>query len=237
MTKRHIKPGETTVLLLAAGRGKRMRALTESVPKPLLKVGQHSLIEHHLNRLAAMEFKQIVINLAYWGNQIRDTLGNGERFGLEIKYSDESQSGALETAGGILYALEKIDSDPFIVINADIWTDFEFDQLPYPEKEACLVMVDNPSHNIAGDYSLLENGTLSVTRETNRPSLTFSGIAVYRKAFFAGLEQGKHPLAPIFSQKIKKGQLQAIRHAGKWTDVGTPERLAELNSYLAIVLK
>ena len=233
MTNRHINPTDTTVMLLAAGHGKRMRELTESVPKPLLKVGQYSLIEHHLIRLAAMGFKQIVINLAYLGNQIRDTLGNGEHFSLAIKYSDESQSGALETAGGILYALEKIHSDPFITINADIWTDFEFDQLPYPKQEACLVMVDNPSHNIAGDYSLLDNGSLSVTKESNKPSLTFSGIAIYRKAFFAGLEQGKHPLAPIFNKKIKKGQLQAIRHAGKWTDVGTPERLAELNNYIA----
>lgn len=232
--KAPITPADTTVMLLAAGRGKRMRDLTENCPKPLLKVGQDSLIEHHLSRLAVMGFRHVVINIAYLGEQIRDALGNGEQFGLDIRYSDESQRGALETAGGILYALDKIESDPFITINADIWTDFEFDQLPYSESEACLVVVENPSHNPTGDFFLSDDGTLHRFHKAQTTSLTFSGIAIYHKAFFNGLKPGKTPLAPVFFQKIKEAQLCAMKHTGEWTDVGTPERLIELNSQQAL---
>ena len=226
---------DTTVVLLAAGHGKRMRELTETTPKPLLKVGELSLIEHHLVRLAQQGFQNIVINLAYLADQIQDRLGDGSHYGLKILYSDESATGALETAGGIRHALHLIDSDPFIVINADIWTDYPFADLL---KDFCgtarLVMVENPAHNQAGDFSVAaDSSRLQIVSDSNQTH-TFSGIAIYHKASFEKLAPGPRPLAPVLRKLIAQQDLDGEVFEGLWQDIGTPERLAEINrAYLA----
>ncbi len=224
----------TTVMLLAAGKGKRMLPLTKHHPKPLLKVGEHSLIEHHLIRLSNFGFKQIVINTAYLGTMIHKHLGNGECFGLNIEYSDESISGALETAGGLAKALPLIESDPFLVINADIWTDFDFTALLKPlEKAGRLVMVTNPSHNQSGDFSLDENNLLINKLTSSSQTLTFSGIALYRKKIYADLAIEKQALLPIFNTLIDKQQLEGQAYSGIWNDIGTPDRLNSINQMYA----
>jgi len=153
-----IRAENTTAVLLAAGHGKRMLPLTEQTPKPLLKIGEHALIEHHLFRLADLGFKNIVINIAYLADQISLALGDGSRYGLHIHYSDESASGALETAGGLKNALPLIKSDPFITVNADIWTDFDFTQLLLKSPESArLVMTENPPQHPDGDFVLQTN--------------------------------------------------------------------------------
>lgn len=222
----HYSPTNTSVVLLAAGRGSRMRSLTETTPKPLLKVGPHTLIEHHLYRLQAQGFKQVVINLAYLGEQIRAHLGDGSRYGLRLSYSDESATGALETAGGLKQALPLIESDPFLVINSDIWTDFSFNSLLDPlEKSGRVVLVDNPEHNPLGDFGFEQNQL----HEKSPTKLTFSGIALYKKSLFSELGNGKHPLGPVLRSLIHNQNLEGIKYIGDWTDVGTPERLSELN--------
>ena len=223
-----ITPQETSVVILSAGHGTRMLPLTKDTPKPLLKVGDKSLIEHHLIRLKELGFSQIIINIAYLGEKIRSALGNGSRYGLSIKYSDEAETGALETAGGLKAALPLIKSDPFLVINADIWTDFNFcELLTLPLKtQARLVMVNNPPHNSGGDFSLSETGLLSDKKEN---SATFSGIALYKKSIFNDLAQGKYALAPIFQSLIKQQRIEGIKYNGQWKDIGTPERLNEIN--------
>lgn len=224
-------PKTTTAVLLAAGRGSRMRELTQNMPKPLLKVGHRTLLEHHLVRLRDQGFKQVIINTAYFGEKIQQHIGDGKEFELEIKYSDESATGALETAGGLRHALDLIKSDPFIVINADIYTDFNFVDLlsPLTSNPLCLgrlVLVDNPSHNPDGDFP---------TRAKEKENNTFSGIALYRKSMFEKLNQGKQPLGPILKTLIANEQLDTIDHFGQWTDVGTPERLAQLNADIQTV--
>jgi len=228
-------PEQTTVVLLAAGHGKRMLPLTECTPKPLLKVGDHALIEHHLLRLAKQRFANIVINIAHLGDQLRQTLGNGERFGLNISYSDETDTGPRETAGGLKYALPLIQSDPFLVVNADIWTDFDFRSLLFPlTGNGRLVMVNNPSHNPGGDYLLEKDGLLSdqsdreESTQTN-PKRTFSGVALYHKKMFEVLDPKVRALAPVFKTLIEQRQLEGLAFDGEWTDVGTPQRLEKLN--------
>lgn len=218
-------PEKTTVVLLAAGRGSRMRELTKDTPKPLLKVGKHSLIEHHLINLNALGFRHVVINTAYLGDKIRNRLSDGTNFGLNISYSDESSTGALETAGGLRQALSLIKSDPFIAINADIYTDFLLTNLLHPITSKSdylgrLVLVENPSHNPSGDF---------VTRGDSKHN-TYSGIALYQKSLFAELEQGKQSLGPILKTMVANNQLELLEHFGRWTDVGTPERLTQLNA-------
>jgi MurNAc alpha-1-phosphate uridylyltransferase len=249
-----IDPSKTSVILLAAGHGTRMRPLTDKLPKPLLKVGDRSLIEHHIAKLSALGFKQIVINTAYLGEKIQQQLGNGERYGLTIRYSDESNTGALETAGGIKNSLPLIDSDPFLVVNADIYSDFDFSSLFEIKSDSlgCLVLVPNPHHNTAGDFII--NGQSIKDPSTKDPStkdpstedpsinhqgepegnstMTFSGIALYRKAMFSALPQGKLALGPILKRMIGSDKLVAVPYYGRWVDVGTPERLSELNSSL-----
>ena len=187
-----------TVVLLAAGRGIRMSPLTEKLPKPLLKVGDHSLIEHHLMRLKQQGFEKIVINLDYLGEQIHNCLGDGGQYGLCITYSDESDTGALETAGGLRHALPLIEGDRFIVANADIWTDYPFSNLAdQPHDLAHLVMVDNPTHNQKGDFCFAakahsnEIGGLLVPSNSAQTSYTFSGIAAYHKRLFQHLNPRK----------------------------------------------
>ncbi|NND82735.1 MAG: nucleotidyltransferase family protein [Gammaproteobacteria bacterium] len=228
-----------TVMILAAGRGKRMGELTENTAKPLLMVAGRSLIAHHLARLADAGFKNVVINIAYLAEQIIDALGDGSAYGLNIVYSDESSSGALETAGGIVHALELLESDPFIVINADIWTDYDFTALFRQPLSGLghLVMVPNPAHNPDGDFTIGEGGSLFLHADEHQQSnrlrtATFSGIAIYRKAFFNTLQQGKAALAPLLAQAIQADQLSAELYEGQWSDIGTPERLIELSSNL-----
>lgn len=218
-------------MILAAGRGERMRPLTDSMPKPLLKVLGKTLIEYHLEALKRAGYQRVVINHAWLGHQIERVLGTGERFGLDILYSAEPQ--ALETAGGILNALPllcpKETDEMFTVLNGDIFTDFEFNTLPTDLPEgigAHLVMVNNPAHNPQGDFYLTEHGL----HPEQGCKLTFSGIAVYRKCFFAQMNAGVKPLLPMLQMAINQGGVGAQHFTGQWTDVGTPQRLTELNN-------
>ena len=227
------RASDTTVVLLAAGQGKRMLPLTQNTPKPLLKIGDHALIEHHLIRLHEAGFQNIVINLAYLGHQIREKLGSGERYGVDINYSDESCTGALETAGGLKHALPLISSDPFLVVNSDIWTDYPFYEILKPLTGlARLVVVKNPEHNDTGDFSLSESGSLLERNECAANSHTFSGIALYHKAMFTDLASGCQALAPMFFELAQSGRLEGEVYSGHWTDVGTPQRLQQLTTQI-----
>jgi len=213
-------------MILAAGRGERMRPLTDLTPKPLLQAGEHRLIEHHLLRLAGAGFRDIVINVAWLGQQIMDTLGDGDDYGLHIVYSDEGEH-ALETGGGIFHALPLLGEGPFLVINGDIYTDYPFDKLQgfAPPGLAHLVLVDNPPHNPEGDFYLANNAI--VTQGTQR--YTFSGIGVYRAEFFQQQQGGAFPLAPLIRRHADQGLVSAEHYAGNWQDIGTIERLDSLN--------
>ena len=215
-------------MLLAAGRGERMRPLTDDVPKPLLTVGGKPLIVHLVEALVAEGFREFVINHAWHGTMIEQRLGDGREFGATIAYSAEGGQ-ALETGGGIRHALDLLGSDPFVAVNADIWTDFPFSNLPDAlETLAHLVLVDNPAHHPEGDFTLA--GTRVGDGEDHR--LTFSGIGVYRPELFAELSEGCFPLAPILFECCREGRLSGMHYAGEWWDVGTPERLAMLDERL-----
>lgn len=231
---------DTSVFILAAGRGERMRPLTDSTPKPLLQVGPYSLLEHHLLRLQQLGFQHIVINIDHLGEQIIDQIGDGSRFKLDIQYSDERSSGALETAGGIQKALPLISSDYFIALNADIWTDFNFHQLlNCRAQSATLVLVANPQHNINGDFKLQTDSRYALAKrktninENTNENYTFSGIGLYHKTLFKDLTPGKSKLAPLLFQATDNNQVDGLLHSGQWNDIGTPERLKELNENLA----
>jgi len=224
-----------TAMVLAAGRGERMRPLTDHTPKPLLKVGGQSLIEHHLNKLAQAGFKLIVINHAHLGEQIVSAVGNGSRWGVRILFSAEQE--ALETAGGLANALSLIGTSVFAVVNSDIFSEFDYAGLKdatlrlekHRQSNAHLVLVDNPPHNRAGDFGLTEGW---VNLESD-PKLTFGGLAAYRAEMFASLRPGeKKPLAPLLRQEIQAGRVSGEHFKGYWTDVGTPERLARVNEHL-----
>lgn len=219
-----------TAMILAAGRGERMRPLTDSVPKPMLQVQTKPLIEYHLEALKRAGYERVVINHAWLGQQIETALGTGERFGLDILYSVEMQ--ALETAGGISKALPLLcpteKDEIFTVVNGDIFTDFDFATLPAhlaTGTDAHLVMVDNPSHNPDGDFYFAQQGLYPYQGK----KLTFSGIAVYNKEFFAKVNSAVTPLAPMLRAAINRGSIGAQHFTGQWTDVGTPQRLIELN--------
>lgn len=219
-----------TAMLLAAGRGERMRPLTDTTPKPLLYAGQHRLIEYHLLALAKAGFKQVVINHAHLGQMIVDTLADGSRYGLHLQYSVEAQ-GALETGGGICQALPLLMSDPFVAVNADIWCDYDYSRLPRTiESLAHLILVENPAHHVDGDF-VLEHGML---RDKEGGRLTFSGIGVYRHALFADCPSGEaFPLAPLLRQAMAQQQVSGEQFTGQWWDIGTLERLEELRQYLS----
>ena len=212
-------------MLLAAGRGERMRPLTDNTPKPLLRIGGQTLIEHHIHALAQANFTELVINHAHLGEQIVQALGDGDAYGVNIRYSPETGA-ALETGGGVYNALPLLGDAPFIVVNADIWTDYSFTGLPHdPVGLAHLVMVDNPEHHAAGDFSL-SNAQLS---QQGPRMLTFSGIGVYRPALFAGCTAGAFPLAPLLREAMDKEAVSGEYFTGRWFDIGTPERLAAVN--------
>lgn len=215
-------------MLLAAGRGERMRPLTDRTPKPLLRIGGQTLVEHHIHALVRAGITQLVINHAWLGSQIVRALGNGAAYGVQIDYSDEGDT-ALETGGGILHALPLLGTQPFLVVNADIWTDYDFAALPAePERLAHLVMVDNPPHHPQGDFSLVA-GRLA---QQGPMRLTFSGIGLYRPELFAGCKPGAFPLAPLLRQAMDEDRVTGEYYPGMWSDIGTPERLAEVNETL-----
>jgi len=209
-------------MILAAGRGERLRPLTDITPKPLLEVRGKPLIVYHLEALARAGFTDVVINLSWLGEQIRSRLGDGADFGVNIEYSEEMQ--ALETAGGIRQALPLL-SERFIVVNADVFTDYDFAALRTADSPAHLVLVDNPQHNDRGDFSLHQ----SSVGNSGSPQHTFSGIAQYHRSFFAELEPGKQALAPLLRKAADKGQVSGELFQGTWIDIGTVERLAQLN--------
>ncbi|MGW8247665.1 MAG: N-acetylmuramate alpha-1-phosphate uridylyltransferase MurU [Acidiferrobacterales bacterium] len=215
--------------ILAAGRGERMRPLTDSIPKPLLTVGGEPLIVHTIRRLSAAGVSDLVVNVSHLADQIEAFLGNGAQWGVNINYSHEEA--ALETAGGIINALPLLGDSPFILVNGDIWTDYDFSGLtkrPLENSLAHLVMVSNPGHHPQGDF-YLDHGKLG---QEGGEALTYSGIGLYSPALFSSLPPGKRPLAPILRQAISNSQLSGEKFNGKWMDVGTPERLSELDSYL-----
>jgi MurNAc alpha-1-phosphate uridylyltransferase len=215
-------------MILAAGRGERMRPLTDCMPKPLLEVGGERLIERHLKRLAAAGCTNIVINLSWLGAQIRSYVGNGQRYGVQVRYSDEGPT-ALETAGGIFRALPMLGREPFLVVNADIWTDHPFALAPLAaEAHAHLVLVANPPQHARGDFALAGRQVIEDGPERH----TFSGIAVYRREFFSGCEPGRFPLLPLLKRALRDKRLTGELYRGAWHDLGTPERLAELDSEL-----
>jgi len=211
-------------MILAAGRGERMRPLTDSCPKPLLKVNGQTLIEYHIQALVKAGINELVINHAYLGKQIEMHLGNGQQYGATIQYSPEPE--ALETGGGIFNALAYFDNQPFIIVNGDVWTHYDFSLLPKQINHlAHLVMINNPAHNLNGDF-FFDNKMLN-TSHGNK--LTYSGIAVLHSTLFQGCRSGAFPLAPLLRTAIANRQISAEHYSGIWTDVGTPERLAELN--------
>ncbi len=215
-------------MILAAGRGERMRPLTDQTPKPLLRAGGQALIEYHIRALVAVGFRELVINLAYLGERIEATLGDGSRYAATIDYSREGER-ALETGGGIHHALPLLGRNPFVVVNGDIWTDYPFARLPrQPRGLAHLVLVDNPTHKTTGDFSLRADRVSS----EGVPRLTFAGIGVYRPALFADCEAGVFPLAPLLRAAMARGQVSGEHYQGCWTDVGTPERLRQLDCHL-----
>lgn len=209
-------------MILAAGRGERLRPLTDRIPKPLVEVGGHCLLDRHLSALAAAGFNDVVINLAWLGGQIEKFAGDGARWGLDIVYSREPE-GALETAGGIRNALDKLGDNPFLVINGDIVTAYDFARLHGhdPDGLAHLVMVDNPAHHPGGDFHL--DGRL--VRNHGGPRLTFSGIGVYHPELFSALPVAPAPLAPLLVKAMSHERVTGERHAGTWLDIGTPQRL------------
>ena len=222
-------------MILAAGRGERMRPLTDTIPKPLLQVGGKPLIAWHVEKFALAGFDSIVINHAHLGEMIEAELGNGENFDIDI--SDSPETRALETAGGIAHALPLLGEQAFAVVNADIFCDFDFRDLRAEalmlqedmSRSAHLVLVDNPEHHPDGDFTL-QNGLIV---PEGAPRLTFSGIGIYRPEFFHGIPRGeKAALAPLIRAGIADGRVSGERYAGVWTDVGTPARLEQLNQAL-----
>lgn len=218
-------------MILAAGRGERMRPLTDAMPKPLLPVADKPLIQHHIERLARAGVRELVINLAWKGAMLRETLGNGERFGVRIAYSDEGDR-ALETGGGIFNALPLLGNDPFLIVNGDVWTDFPFGSLVEKglgrQDLAHLVLVPNPPQHAKGDFSLAGD---RVT-ERSGATATYSGVAVFSPAFFADCSAGPFKLLPPLLAAIGAGRLSGELYSGEWYDIGTPQRLAELDALL-----
>ncbi len=215
-------------MILAAGRGERMRPLTDTVPKPLLPVAGKPLIVHHLERLAAAGFREVVINHAHLGHQIEEALGDGAQWGLQIHYSPERPS-ALGTGGGIQNALPLIGEGAFLVVNGDVWTDYPLERLTRaPAGPAHLVLVPNPNHHLSGDFPLVDGRVGARSGER----LTFSGIGVYRPELFAGQAAGAFPLGPLLRAAAARGDVTGERYDGAWFDVGTPERLAEVEAFL-----
>jgi N-acetyl-alpha-D-muramate 1-phosphate uridylyltransferase len=225
-------------MILAAGRGERMRPLTDQTPKPLLQAGGKPLIVWHIERLVRAGITDLVINHAHLGTQIEQALGDGNQFGATIRYSDEGI--ALETAGGIAYALHLLGDEPFAVVNGDIYCDYDFVHLPKlaaqmlrNQDNAHLVLVDNPEHNRKGDFGLQEGRVTNSVLSPQHSALTFSGIGLYKPQLFSYIPRGtKAPLAPLLREQIALGKVSGEHHRGVWMDIGTPQRLDELDKQL-----
>lgn len=216
-------------MILAAGLGNRMRPLTLHTPKPLLEVGGKPLIVWHIEKLKKSGINQIVINTAWLAQKLVDFLGDGSQFGVEIMWSHEGEG--LETAGGIIHALPLLGNEPFLLVNGDVWTTYCFDSLtkrPLQQNLVHLVLVNNPPQHAEGDFILSEER--AYTREQkSEAALTYSGIALISPKLFDGLEEGKRPLAPLLKNAMYNNQVSAEKMTSDWVDVGTPERLSQLD--------
>ncbi len=216
-------------MILAAGRGERMRPLTDSTPKPLLTSAGKPIIQYSIEKLVAAGFKDIIINIAHLGWQIKQKLGNGEQFGARINYSDEGDR-ALETAGGIINALPLLGEQPFLVVNGDIATEYDFTQLNNKKIDlAHLVLIPNPTHHPEGDFHLNAQGILSANKQ---PRFTYSGIGFYHPALFQHSTPGKLKLAPLLRKAMLNNKVSGELYQGFWMDIGTPERLQEMERYI-----
>ena len=231
-------------MILAAGRGARMRPLSDARPKPLLAVGGKPLIQHHVERLAAAGITQLVINVSWLGEQIEAFLGDGTRWGCSIAWSREAE--ALETAGGIIHALPLLGAENFLVVNGDVWTDYPFAELAArrisAQQTAHLVLVENPPQHPKGDFGLTADGLLAPAR-ANQPTYTYAGLGLFAPEFFgesfgesfggakkdAAMCGGKLPLKALLDDAIRRGEVSGELFAGAWRNVGTPEELAALN--------
>jgi MurNAc alpha-1-phosphate uridylyltransferase len=233
----------TRALVFAAGKGERMRPLTNDTPKPLLHVGGKPLVEWHLEKLAAIGVREVVLNISWLAEKFEAALGNGSRWGLRLHYSHEGAE-PLDTGGGMLHAKRILGDAPFICVNGDVWTDFDFARLPTrPRALAHLVLVDNPPQHAKGDFLIEADGTL---RGEGEPKYTYSGIAVYDPRILSDwrsvigavpgteLSPPRFKLAPLLFEAMKHGEIHGELHHGRWTDVGTPERLATLDDSLKV---
>jgi MurNAc alpha-1-phosphate uridylyltransferase len=218
-------------MILAAGRGERLRPLTDHTPKPLLPAGGRPLIEHMIEGLVRAGFTDIVINIAHLGQQIPGRLGDGANLGAKIVYSSEGET-ALETGGGIHHALPLLENSPFLVVNGDIATDYPFERLKHqPAGLAHLVLTENPLHHPSGDFALRDGEILDSAEDRH----TFTGIGVYRPELFAACLPGKFPLAPLLREAMAKGLVSGEIYRGFWMDIGTEARLRELDERLLAV--
>lgn len=214
-------------MLLAAGRGERLRPLTDHTAKPLLRAGGHRLIDYHLNALQQNNICDIIINTCWQADKITSELGNGDRYGVSIRYSHEAT--ALETAGGIIQALPLLGEEPFLVISADVWGDFPLADLQLGTNDlARLLLVDNPTHHPHGDYALLNHRL----RQSGTQRLTYSGVGLFHPQAFSKLEPGRRPLRDVLTSLIASDQITGLHYTGPWFDVGTAARLDQLNQYL-----
>ena len=217
-------------MILAAGRGERLRPQTDVTPKPLIRVGKHRLIEYHLHNLVAAGITDVVINISWLRDQIRNTLGDGGNYGLNIHYSDEGDQ-ALETAGGIINALPLLGDAPFLLINGDIWSDYDITGLLNKPltTQAHLVLVNNPAHHRKGDFALQQG----LARKEGEPKYTYSGIGMFSPALFDAVEPGIKALGPILKRKSELDLISGELHSGRWLDIGTSERLQTLREILS----
>lgn len=219
-------------MILAAGLGTRMRPLTDTCPKPLLKAADKPLIDYHLERLAKAGVGEVVVNASWLAEQLQDYLGDGSRYGLSLRLSLEAEP--LETAGGIVQALPLLGDEPFLLVNGDVWTDYPFAQLLTATTAAQaggahLVLIDNPPHHPEGDFVLSEG---RVGEQGKGARLTYSGISVWHPRCFADLDAGRRALKPIMLEAMARQQLSGEYFAGRWWDIGTPQRLAQLDTLL-----
>ncbi len=218
-------------MILAAGRGERMRPLTDRIPKPLLQINGKALIEYHIEALVAAGIRELVINHGWLGSKIPELLGDGSCYGATIHYSPEPEE-ALETGGGIVQALPLLGEEPFLVVNGDIHTDYPlFGLAGLGDYRAHLVLVDNPGHNPEGDFQLQGGVVTGYGGRGGAPQLTYSGIAVFHPSFFDGVVPGRFPLAPLLFDAVDRGLVSGEHYRGHWSDVGTPERLENLQGF------